>query len=90
MLSIVRWPFFAVAAAALIVNLCVKGPFWSIIVILSLYVIWTFVLSPDLVELNRISQTIKVTVWSSILLVVIDLLFVLLRFQIGKKEHDAA
>lgn len=76
MLSIVRWPFFAVAAAALIVNLCVKGPFWSIIVILSLYVIWTFVLSPDLVELNRISQTIKVTVWSSILLVVIDLLFV--------------
>ena len=76
MLSIVRWPFFAVAATALIVNLCVKGPFWSIIVILSLYVIWTFVLSPDLVELNRISQTIKVTVWSSILLAVIDLLFV--------------
>lgn len=76
MLSIVRWPFFAVAAAALIVNLCIKGPFWSIIVILSLYVVWTFVLSPDLVELNRISQTIKVTVWSSILLAVIDLLFV--------------
>jgi hypothetical protein len=76
MLSIVRWPFFAVAAAALIVNLFIKGPFWSIIVILALYVTWTFVLSPDLVELNRISQTIKVTVWSSILLAVIDLLFV--------------
>lgn len=76
MLSIVRWPFFAVAAAALIVNLCIKGPFWSILVILSLYVVWTFALSPDLVEFNRISQTIKITVWSSILLVAIDVLLV--------------
>ena len=56
MLAIVRWPFFAVAAAALIINLCVKGPLWSIIVILGLYIVWTFALSPDLVEFNRISH----------------------------------
>lgn len=76
MLNIVRWPFLAVSVAAPIVNLWIGGPLWCIIVILALVVIWKMVLSPDLVEFNRISQSIKVTVWSSILIAAVDLLFV--------------
>ena len=76
MLNIVRWPFLAVAVAAPIVNLWIGGPLWCILVILALVVIWKMVLSPDLVEFNRISQSIKVTVWSSILIAAVDLLFV--------------
>ena len=82
MLNIVRWPFLAVAIAAPIVNLCIGGPLWCIIVILTLIIVWKMVLSPDLVEFNRISQSIKVTVWSSILIAAVDLLFVNNRFAI--------
>ncbi len=82
MLNIVRWPFLGVAVAAPIVNFCIGGPLWFIIVLLALIVIWKMVLSPDLVELNRISQSIKVTVWSSILLAAVDLLLVNNRFAI--------
>ena len=76
MLNIVRWPFLGVAVAAPIVNLWIGGPLWCIIVILVLLVVWKMVLAPDLVELNRISQSIKATVWCSILIAAIDLLFI--------------
>lgn len=82
MLKIVRWPFLGVALASLITNLCVGGPFWSILVILSLQVVWKMILSPDLVELNRISQSIKVVFWSSILLAAVDILLVNNRFAL--------
>ena len=82
MLKIVRWPFLGIAIAALITNLCVGGPFWSILVILTLQVVWKLVLSPDLVEFNRISQSIKVMVWSSILLAAVDILLVNNRFAL--------
>ncbi len=80
MLNIVRWPFLAIAVAAPIVNLCIGGPLWCIMVILALILIWKMVLSPDLVELNRISQSIKATVWCSIMIAATDLLFVNNRF----------
>ncbi len=76
MLNIVRWPFLAVAVAAPIVNFCTGGPLWFIIVILTLLAVWKMVLSPDLVEFNRISQSIKITVWCSIMLAAIDFLLV--------------
>ena len=76
MLNIVRWPFLGVAVASPIVNLWIGGPLWCIIVILALLVVWKMVLAPDLVELNRISQSIKATVWCSILIAAIDLLFI--------------
>ena len=80
MLNIVRWPFLGVSLAALIVNLCIGGPHWWVLVVLSLLVVWKMILSPDLVEFNRISQFIKATVWSSILIAAVDLLFVNNRF----------
>jgi len=76
MLTVLRWPFIAAGAASLIVNLCVGGPLWSIIAVLSLYMIWKLVLSIDLVEYNRISQSIKFAAWSCILLALIDILLV--------------
>ena len=80
MLKIVRWPFLAVSLASIIVNLCIGGPLWCILVILTLLVVWKLVLSPDLVEFNRISQSIKATVWSCIIIVAVDLLLVNNRF----------
>lgn len=82
MLNIVRWPFLAVSVAAPIVNLWIGGPLWSILVILTLVIVWKMILSPDLVEFNRISQSIKVTVWSNILIAAVDLLFVNNRFAL--------
>ena len=76
MLSILRWPFLSAAAACIIVNLAVSGPWWGVIAVLVLYIVWTLILSPDLVEYNRMSQSIKIVVWTSILLTLIDILLV--------------
>ena len=76
LLAILRWPFIAVALASLIVNLCVGDPWWSLIVLPTLYAVWSLVLSPDLVEYNRISQTIKGVFWASALLALIDVFLV--------------
>lgn len=71
-LKIVRWPCLAAAYACPIVNLIIGGRAWSVIVLMALYMLWTLVLSPDLVEYNRISQVVKVVTYSIILLALID------------------
>jgi hypothetical protein len=76
LLSVLRWPFISAALISLTVNFIVGGLLWSIISVFGLYVIWTLFLSPDLVEYNRISQSIKAIVWSSILLALIDVFIV--------------
>ena len=76
MLSILRWPFLSAAAACIVVNLAIAGPLWGIIAVLVLYIVWKLILSPDLIEYNRMSQSIKIVVWTSILLTLIDLLLV--------------
>ena len=42
-----------------IVNISTGGKAWSLVVIMSIYILWTMLLSPDLVEYNRISQFVK-------------------------------
>lgn len=76
MLAILRWPFLSAAAACIIVNLAVSGPWWGVIAVLMLYIVWTLILSPDLIEYNRMSQSIKIVAWVSILLALIDILLV--------------
>ena len=76
MLSVLRWPFLSAAAACMIVNIAISGPLWGIIAVIALYVVWTLILSPDLVEYNRMSQSIKIVAWTSILLALIDILLV--------------
>ena len=70
----------AILSGFLSINHCIGGPLWCILVILTLLVVWKLALSPDLVEFNRISQSIKATVWSCIIIVAVDLLLVNNRF----------
>lgn len=72
LVKIARWPMLLAAYTCPVVNLCVGGKAWSVIVLMALYMLWTLVLSPDLVEYNRISQPIKAIVCSCILLILID------------------
>lgn len=67
-----KWLCFVAACACPTVNLCTGGKAWSLIVLMSLYMVWKMILSPDLVEYNRISQFIKLIVYSGILLILID------------------
>lgn len=72
-LRIVRWPVLFIIVTSPVVNLIVGGKAWSLIVSLSIYMAWRLVLSPDLVEYNRISQSIKLISFSCSLLALIDI-----------------
>lgn len=68
----VRWPFLFAAYICPILNICVGGRAWSLVVLWSMWIVWSFVFSKDLVEYNRISQSIKLVANTSVLLVLID------------------
>lgn len=76
LIRIMRWPYLAIAYICPIVNLCVGGPAWSIIVLMGLYMSWNLILSIDLVEYNRMTQFYKIIVYSCIMLALIDFLLV--------------
>ncbi len=71
-----KWPFLLAAYACPIINFCIGGKAWSVLVLAGLYTVWTMVVSPDLVEYNRISQTVKLTVRACIVLGLLDLFLV--------------
>ncbi len=72
-LHIVRWPVLFAAVICPVLNLITGGDAWSIIVLMALYMTWTLILSPDLVEYNRISQFIKATICTCVLLSLINM-----------------
>jgi len=66
--------FFLLAALlCTAINVWAGGKAWSVIVIWSLYMIWTLLVSPDMIEYNRISQFTKAIVQSCVMLVLIDI-----------------
>ena len=71
-LRIVKWPLILAAIACVVVNIATGGPLWSIVALMGIYMLWTLVLNTDLVEYNRISQFIKATFYSCILVFLID------------------
>lgn len=71
---VVRDAFLVTAYVCPVVNLGSGGKAWSIVVLWSLWFVWSFLLSPDLVEYNRISQTSKLIAYSCVLLILIDTL----------------
>lgn len=71
-LDILRWLFLAAAVVCPVINIILGGRAWSVIVLTVLYMVHTLILSPDLVEYNRISQFIKFIICLCILLVLID------------------
>lgn len=70
------WVMVLAALVCPVVNMAVGGKAWSLIVLMGLYMLWTLVLSPDLVEYNRISQFIKFLLSSCIMLIIIELVIV--------------
>lgn len=71
---VMMWPFLTAAYMCPIMNLAVGGKPWSIVVLWSLWIAWTAIFSPDLVEYNRISQTSKLVADATILLILIGVL----------------
>ena len=71
-LRIVKWPLLICAVSCVVVNITTGGPVWWPIALMGIYMLWTLVLNIDLVEYNRISQFIKTTFFSCILVFLID------------------
>ena len=71
-LRFTKWPLIACAFACVIVNVIVGGPWWCVVALMGIYMLWTLVLNTDLVEYNRISQFIKATICSCVLMFLID------------------
>lgn len=75
-LRIIKWPLIAIALACVIVNITIGGPWWSIVALMGIYMFWSLVLNTDLVEYNRISQFIKLSIYTCIMILLIDLFLV--------------
>lgn len=65
--------FLLAALACVIVNLCVGGKAWCAVAVWSLWMVWSTLLSPALVENNMISQNVRLMINICILLILIDL-----------------
>lgn len=74
LVKIARWPFLSALYVCPVINIIYGGPAWSVIVLWSLWIVWTFIVSPYVVEYNRISQFVKLITNSAILLVLIKLI----------------
>lgn len=71
-LKLARWPFLFAAYLCPIFNLYFGGRAWSVVVLWALWMVWSLLLSPDLVEYNRISQTIKLVEYACVLMILIN------------------
>ena len=69
---IARYLFIAAAIICALVNIRVKGKAWSLVVIWALLSVWELVFSPDAIEFNFISQSVKIMLYTVVLLAIID------------------
>ena len=76
LLSILRWPFISAAVASVTANLCIGSPYWFPIVLLSLWGVWKFIFATSLVEYNRISQFVKLVIYTCVLLTFVDIFII--------------
>ena len=67
--------FILAAIISAVVNILVKGSAWSVIVIWSLWMIWSFVFTPTLIEHNRTSIAVKSSIHVTILIVIIYMIY---------------
>lgn len=68
------WVFLALGAACAVVNLALGAPWWCPVAIWGMLGVWQCVFSPDMVERNMISQTVKALWYACVLLALIDTL----------------
>ena len=68
MIEVLRWPFLVAAVICPVMNLVTGGISWSLIVLPALYMGWSFIISPDLVEVNRMTvyQAYRVVLYSAL------------------------
>ena len=67
-----RYLFLLAALSCVITNAAIGRRAWSAIVVWSLLMVWNTVLSPDIFELNFISQIVKCDFYICILLLIIN------------------
>ncbi|MDY0214292.1 MAG: hypothetical protein RBS24_01995 [Bacilli bacterium] len=70
-----KWPFLFAAIASLVTNIFVGAPYWSAIVIWGLWMAWSLIFTPTLIEYNRTSIAVKASINTTILIVIIYLVF---------------
>lgn len=70
-----KYPFVLAGVISLGINLIIKGPFWSGIVLWSLWTIWQFLFAPTLIENNRTSIAVKLSINITILITIIYLVY---------------
>lgn len=75
-IDFIKWPLLIAIIICPILNIVTGGKAWSLVVLMSIYMLWTLVISPDLVEYNRISQFVKLIAETSVLLTIIDVFLV--------------
>lgn len=73
LINFMKWPLLIAVVICPIINLITGGKAWSLIVLMSIYMVWDLVISRDLVEYNRISQFVKLITLTSLLLITIDI-----------------
>lgn len=67
-----RWPFLAAALCCPLINLCTGGKSWSVVVLWTMWMAWSDLFSPTMVDYNRTNQSIRLIVQCCILLFLID------------------
>lgn len=72
LMNFIRWPLLIATIICPIINLATGGKAWSLVVLMSIYMVWDLVISRDLVEYNRISQFVKLITLTGLLLTIID------------------
>lgn len=72
--SWLRYPLLLSAVACPVINIGTGGKAWSVVVLWSIWMVWSLLLSPDLVEYNRISQFAKLITSTAIMLILIGTL----------------
>lgn len=72
LINFMKWPLLIAVVICPIINLIIGGKAWSLVVLMSIYMLWDLVISRDLVEYNRISQFVKLITLTSLLLITID------------------
>ncbi len=71
--KVLEWLSLAAVIICPITNYYVGGKAWSAVVVWAVYSFWSIILSPDIVERNLISQTVKIIWRVCVLLALIDL-----------------
>lgn len=72
-LDILKCTFLIAAVVCPVINIVLGGKAWSVIVLLVLHTVYALLLSPDLIEYNRISQFVKFIIYLCVLFMAIDI-----------------